>query len=134
MLEKLAIHGLRGSVPVLVGIKRRLQLALGVISGGVLLVGLLCQQMKEHVVIHVVQRVHVDTQRVGNAAHVQSERFQKLDEIHFFTYRKTVELNDKPSNRQSTTDKQIVVVLFTSKRIVQFGTDAIALRPRTPIH
>ena len=36
--------------------------------------------------IHVVQRVHVNTQRVGNAAHVQSERFQQLNKIHFFTY------------------------------------------------
>ena len=49
-------------------------------------VGLLREQVEEDVVIHVVQRMHVDTQGVGNAAHIQTERFQKLDEIHLLSY------------------------------------------------
>jgi len=39
-------------------------------------VGLLREQVKENVVIHVVECVHVDTESVGNAAHIQTEGFQ----------------------------------------------------------
>ena len=56
------------------------------------LVCLLRQQVKKHVVVHVVQRVHVDAQRVGHATHVKSERLEKLDKIHFLTWNKQFQI------------------------------------------
>ena len=47
--------------------------------------------MQQHVVVHVVQRVHVDAEGVGHAAHVQTERLEQLDEVHFLA---CVAIND----------------------------------------
>jgi len=45
---------------------------------------LLGQKVEQLFVFHVLQGVHVDSQRLRHAAHVQAERLQQLDKIEFF--------------------------------------------------
>lgn len=45
---------------------------------------LLGQKVEQLFVLHVLQGVHVDSQRLRHTAHVQAERLQQLDKIEFF--------------------------------------------------
>ena len=49
------------------------------------LLGSLCQQIQQFLVVHVIQGVDVNAQCIGNTHHVQSEWLQKFDEVHFLS-------------------------------------------------
>lgn len=42
--------------------------------------------------IHTVQRLYIDTQRVRHALHIEAEALQQLDEVHFLAGERVVEL------------------------------------------
>lgn len=54
--------------------------------------------------VHVVQRLHVDAQGLGDALHVQTEGLEQLYEVHF----------------------------LSCERIVESRAGMVALRPRAP--
>ena len=42
--------------------------------------------------IHTVQRLYVDAQRVRHALHIEAEALQQLDEVHFLAGERVVQL------------------------------------------
>lgn len=50
------------------------------------------KKIQQLVVIHAVQRLYVYAERVRNALHVETEALQQLDEVHFLTGERVVQL------------------------------------------
>lgn len=42
--------------------------------------------------VHAVQRLYIDAQRVRHALHVEAEALQQLDEVHLLTGERVVQL------------------------------------------
>lgn len=54
-------------------------------------IALLRQQIEQFCVIHTVQCVHIYTKSSRHTIHIQTERFQQINKIHFFSRKRIVE-------------------------------------------